>query len=108
MYGWQGGGMVLTLSTVLPEQGLALELISTYVGHSQTPTVATHLLLGPVGHEAQIHTRRHPHRDLDPVEDPRACVYDHVRELIEALQSAGRNAKVRLDESSFAELERVQ
>ena len=49
-YSWSAGGAVLTLSTVLPERGLAAELISTYVGHTDTPTIATHLMLGPVGH----------------------------------------------------------
>jgi hypothetical protein len=107
-YGWQGGGMVLTFSTVLPERGLALELISTYVGHPQTVTITTHLLLGPVGRQAQIHTNEHAHEQLDPVENPRACAYDHARELIEALESLGRAASVRLDEFSFIQLERVE
>ena len=107
-FGWQGGGMVLTVSTVLPEPGLALELISTYVGHPQTPTVATHLLLGPVGQRAQVHVSEHPHEQLDPVENPRACAYDHAEQLIESLHVLGRAASVRLDESSFAELERIE
>jgi hypothetical protein len=107
-YGWQGGGRVLRFSTVLPEPGLALELISTYVGHPHTATIATHLLLGPVGHPAQIHTRELGDQQHDPVENPRACAYDHARELIEALQSLGHVASVRLDESSFGQLERVE
>lgn len=100
--------MVLSFSTVLPERGLALELISTYVGHPQTVTIATHLLLGPVGHRAQIHASEHPHDQLDPVDAPRACVYDHADQLIEALHALGHEASVRLDESSFAQLERVE
>lgn len=107
-FGWQGGGMVLTFSTVLPERGLAVELISTYVGHPQTATVATHLLLGPVGHPAQIHASELVHEQVDPVENPRACAYDHARELIEALRSLGREVSVELDESSFVQLERVE
>jgi hypothetical protein len=107
-YAWQGGGMVLSFSTVLPERGLALELISTYVGHPQTVTIATHLLLGPVGHRAQIHASEHPHDQLDPVEAPRVCAYDHADQLIEALHALGHEASVRLDESSFAQLERVE
>jgi hypothetical protein len=107
-YGWQGGGMVLSFSTVLPEQGLALELISTYVGHPQTVTIATHLLLGPVGHRAQLHASEHPHDQLDPVEAPRACAYDHADQLIEALHALGHEASVRLNESSFVQLERVE
>lgn len=107
-FGWQGGGRVLTFVTVLPERGLALELISTYVGHPEIATIATHLLLGPVGHPAQIHTSELVDEQLDPVENPRACAYDHARELIEALQSLGHVASVRLDESSFGQLERVE
>jgi hypothetical protein len=108
IYGWQGGGMVLTFSTVLPERELALELISTYVGHPHTVTIATHLLLGPVGRRAEIHTSEHPHEELDPVESPRGCAYDHVERLMESLHRLGREASVRLDESSFAQLQRVE
>jgi hypothetical protein len=100
--------MVLTISTVLPERGLALELISTYVGHPHTGTLATHLLLGPVGHPAEIHTSEHEHEHLDPVERPRACAYDHAHQLIDTLRAIGREASVQLDELSFAELERVE
>jgi hypothetical protein len=107
-YGWQGGGMVLTLSTVLPERGLALELISTYVGHPRTATVTTHLLLGPVGHQPQIRTAEHRHEHLDPVENPRACAYDHAEQLIESLHRLGREARVRLADASFVQLERVE
>src|SRR5690242_13930876 len=91
-YGWQGGGKVLTFSTVLPERGMALELISTYIGHPHTATIATHLRLGPVGHSPEIHTREHPHEQLDPVENPRACAYDHAEQLIESLQALRRDA----------------
>ena len=107
-YGWQGGGMVLTFSTVLPKRDLALELISTYVGHPHTATVATHLLLGPVGHPAQLHVTEHAHEHLDPVENPRACAYDHAEQLIEALHAEEREARVQLDESSFVQLERIE
>lgn len=65
-YSWSGGGMVLTLSSVLPDRGLAVELISTYVGHPNTHTIATHLMLGPVDHPAEIHTTEHEH--LNPAE----------------------------------------
>ena len=107
-YSWAGGGMVLTISTVLPERGLAVELISTYVGHPHTGTIATHLLLGPVGHPAEIHTAGHEHEHLDPVERPRECVYDHAHQLIETLRAAGYQASVQLDELSFEQLERVE
>ena len=100
------GGAVHTLSTVLPGRGLAAELISTYVGHTDTPTIATHLMLGPVGQPASIATAEHAHEDLDPVESARECAYDHAHQLIELLDAAGRQVTVQLDELSFTELER--
>jgi hypothetical protein len=105
-YSWSGGGMVLTLSTVLPDRSLAVELISTYVGHPNTRTIVTHLMLGRGEHPADIHTTEYV--NLNPVERPRECAYDHARQLIEALQATGRQASVQLDELSFAELESVE
>jgi hypothetical protein len=107
-YSWSAGGAVLTLSTVLPARDLAAELISTYVGHADTPTIATHLMLGPVGHEAGIHTAEHAHERLDPVESARECAYDHAHQLIERLGTAGHNISVELGEDSFRQLERVE
>ena len=92
-YGWSGGGSVLTLSTVLPERGLAAELISTYVGHTDTPTIAT---------------AEHALEDLCPVESARECAYDHAHRLIEVLGATGRHVSVQLDERSFTQLERVE
>jgi hypothetical protein len=105
-YAWSGGGTVLTISTVLPDRGLAAELISTYVGHPSTGTVATHVMLGPVGRESDISTVEHER--LSPAESARECAYDHAHQLIDQLRAAGRDATVELDELSFAELERVK
>ena len=55
---------MLTLSTVLSERGVAAELISTYVGHTDTPTIVTHLMLGPVGQPSSIATAEHAHENL--------------------------------------------
>jgi hypothetical protein len=107
-YHWAGGGAVLTLATVLPERCLAAELISAYVGHAGTPTIATHLMLGPVGRPATIHTAEHAHEQLDPVDAARDCAYDHAHQLIELLRAAGCQGRVQLDELSFTELERVE
>jgi hypothetical protein len=107
-YSWSGGGAVLTLSTVLPAQDLAAELISTYVGHADTPTIATQLMLGPAGHAAGIHTAEHAHERLDPVESARECVYDHAHQLIKRLGAAGHKVSVELGEHSFKQLERVE
>lgn len=105
-FAWGGGGTVLTISTVLPERGLSVELISTYVGHASTPTIATHLMLGPAGQENDVATDQHEH--LAPAENARECAYDHAHRLIEALRAASGEASVLLDELSFAELERVE
>lgn len=107
-YTWAAGGMVLTIATVLPERGLAVELISTYVGHPQTATIATHLTLGPVGRASEICTVEHEHDHLNPVQRARECAYDHVHQLIETLGAAGHEVSVELDEQAFAELERVE
>jgi hypothetical protein len=107
-YGWSGGGGVLTLSTVLADRGLAAELISTYVGHTDTPTIATHLMLGPVDQPARILTVEHAHEQLDPVERARECAYDHGHQLIELLGAEGRHVSVELNEQSFTQLERVE
>jgi hypothetical protein len=107
-YSWAAGGAVLTLSTVLPDRGLAAELISTYVGHVNTPTIVTHLMLGPVGHTATIRTEEHAHEHLDPVEGARECAYDHAHQLIELIGATGRQVNMQLDEQSFAALERIE
>jgi hypothetical protein len=105
-YSWSAGGRVLTLSTVLPDRDLAVEMISTYVGHPKTPTIATHLILGPVDHPAEIRTAQHEH--LNPAENARECAYDHAHQLIKALGAAGHQANVQFDELTFSEIERIE
>jgi hypothetical protein len=99
---------VLTLSSVIPERGLAIELISVYVGHGATSTIATHLMLGPAGHAPTIHAADHAHQCVDPVESARECAYDHAHQLIELLSADGREIAVELGEHSFTQLERVE
>jgi hypothetical protein len=107
-YSWAGGGMVLTISTVLPQRDLAVELISTYVGHPHTPTIVTHLMLGPPGRVAEVRSIQRANADLDPIEGARECAYDHAHELIDGLGVLGHEIAVQLDERTFAELERVE
>ncbi len=107
-YTWAGGGMVLTISTVLPQRDLAVELISTYVGHPHTRTIVTHLMLGPPGRMARIRSIQRAHEDLDPIEGARECAYDHAHELMDAVGGLGHEIGVELDERTFAELERVE
>jgi hypothetical protein len=66
-YTWSAGGLVLTIATVLPDSGLAFELISPYTGHQETDTIATHLTLSS-SRRGDIDSRRHPHEQLNPVE----------------------------------------
>lgn len=106
-YAWSAGGLVLTIATVLPEPGLAFELISTYTGHHDTDTIATHLTLGQ-GRDSEIDSCRHPHEQLNPVELARACAYDHASRLIEALGDSQHPARVELGEHTFRNLERVE
>lgn len=106
-YAWSAGGLVLTIATVLPEPGLAFELISTYTGHTDTDTIAIHLMLGQ-GRASEIDGCRHPHEQLNPVELARACAYDHASRLIEALGDSQHPARVELAEHTFRDLERVE
>lgn len=106
-YAWSGGGLVLAISTVLPDAGLALELISTYVGHEDTDTVATHLTLAQ-GQDGQIESFRHRHDELNPTELARACAYDHVSRLLGVLADRSLVAQAAVDEHSFHQLERVE
>jgi hypothetical protein len=106
-YAWSGGGLVLTITTVLPDAGLAFELISTYVGHQDTDTIATQLTLGE-GHEGRIETIHHRRDELNPTELARACAYDHVARLLSALADRSWDATADLDEHTFRELERVE
>ena len=98
---------MLTIATVLPESGLAFELISTYTGHPDTDTIATHLILGQ-GRDGEIDSCRHPHEQLNPVELAHACAYDHASRLIEALGDSRCPARVELSEHTFRELERIE
>lgn len=103
-YEWSGGGLVLTITTVIPERELAFELISTYAGHQDTETVAVHLTLG-CGRAGEIGTSRHSGAELNPVDGARACAYDHAHRVIEAL---GDGAQVALGEHTFSEFERLE
>jgi hypothetical protein len=107
-YTFAGGGSVLTIATVLPERGLAFELVSTYVGWPGINTNATHLALGPVGQPPSIEQAEHDHDQLNPVTDARACAYDHAQRLIEQLAALGHRASLQVDELTFTALERVE
>ena len=83
------GLYVLVLQTVMPQRGLAVELHSTFVGHSAVRTRATHLLLGPVGQPPRVSARHDASGIVDPVNRPDSCVYAHCHELIGLLAERG-------------------
>lgn len=90
----RSGPYVLVLQTVMPQCGLAVELHSTFVGHSAVPTQATHLLLGPVGRPPHVATRDDASGIVDPVNRPDSCVYAHCHELIDLLAEHGLSVTV--------------
>jgi hypothetical protein len=101
------GAHVLTVHTVIPRAGLALELHSTFVGHSGVSAHVVHLTLGPPGREPTITSADHDD-DLDPTYAPRACAYEHAQHLIEVLSGLGHRAAVDVrGERAFDGLERV-
>jgi hypothetical protein len=101
-------GAALMISTVIPERGLAFELVSTYVGAAGVPTHSIQLVRGPVGHESQIESVEHDPDRLDPALDPRGCAYDHAHRLIEKLSALGYDARLEIDERTFTALERIE
>ena len=90
----RSGPYVLVMQTTLPQPGLAVELHSTFVGHSAAPTHAAHLLLGPVGHPPHLSTHDDAASIVDPVNRPDSCVYAHCHELIDLLAQRGLNLAV--------------
>lgn len=107
-YTFAAGGSVLTIATVLPERGLAFELVSTYVGWPGVHTNVTHLALGPAGYSPSVEQAEHDHEQLNPVTEARACAYDHAQQLIERLTALGHRTSLRVDELTFCALERVE
>ena len=74
-YAWTGGGLVLTISTVLPGRELAVELISVYTAGG-ADVIATHSISGrdlPT-RLASEHQRGRPHHDAPRRRPPRLRV----------------------------------
>ena len=99
------GAHSLTIVTALPDRGLATELTSSFVGHEGVATHATHLALGPPGHEPQIYVREYEHAHVDPVLGPRDCAYEHVAILLEQLTELGYGVSIEVPDDAFEELE---
>ena len=105
-YWWSGGGAVLTIATVVSGQAEALEVISTYIGHPDTDTVVTHLVISGAL-SARVDTVSHPHRELNTVGLTRQCAYEHCNWLMDALSERGQFSRVLLGEDTFEQLESV-
>lgn len=72
----------------------AVELHSTFVGHTAVPTHVSHLLLGPVGQPPRVVTRDDESGIIDPVNRPDSCIYAHCHELIDLLDTYGLDLAV--------------
>ncbi len=99
------GAHALTIVTALPKKGLALELTSSFVGHEGVDTHATHLALGPPGHEPRISLREYENANVDPMYGPRDCAYEHVAILLEQLTELGYDVSIVVPDDAFEELE---
>ena len=102
------GAYVLTVATVLPDRGLAFELVSSFVGHRDVATHVTHLTLGPAGKAAEIGAHDHAHESLDPMIRARECAYEHVQVLLQQLTSLGHDVSIDVPDDAFDELERIE
>jgi len=99
------GAHALTIVTTLPQRGLAFELTSTFVGHEDVATHATHLALGPPGHRPEISVTEYEHLSVDPVLSPRDCAYEHVAIILEQLTQLGYEVSIQVPDDAFQELE---
>jgi hypothetical protein len=102
------GPYVLVIATVLPELGLAVEVHSTFVGHEGVPTCATHLTLGPAGHDPVIVPVEHERANLDPTIKARECAYEHAGVVLETLKRLGYEVGIDVPDNAFEELERIE
>jgi ABC-type transporter Mla subunit MlaD len=88
------GAYVVVLATALVDPQAPVSITSTYVGQRKTATHATHLTLRP-GSDPQIDTRMHALGTLPVDEDERhGCLYDHLQQLLTALQSLGYDTRI--------------
>lgn len=95
------GAYILVIETVLPDQ--AIDLHSTYTGHANVKTQATHLVLTPDLREAT--TVEHDHDQLPVTHARRTCLYDHLHQLQDLLQENGMQAHIPIDEQAVKAIE---
>jgi hypothetical protein len=102
------GAYVLVIATTLPEPGLAIEVHSTFVGHPDVSTCATHLRLGPIGQPPFTIVAEHEHTEMNPKTRPRECAYEHAEILLQTLNSLDYQAAIDVPDDAFSELERAE
>jgi hypothetical protein len=102
------GAHILTIVTLLLERRLSIEHDSTFMGHGKVAMRATHLTLGPPGHDPIARSEIYEHNRVDPVTGERGCVYEHVQVLLEHLRDLGYDATVDVPDNAFKELEHVE
>ncbi len=95
------GAYILVLETVLPDQ--AIDLHSTYTGHTSVKTQATHLILTPDLREAT--TVEHDHDQLPVTHSRRTCLYDHLHQLQGVLQDHGIDAQLPVEDDAIEAIE---
>ncbi|HEX5308073.1 MAG TPA: hypothetical protein VFW38_03225 [Solirubrobacteraceae bacterium] len=95
------GAYVLALSTVLPDQ--AIDLHSTYTGHPEANTLASHLLLARDAYQAIAAT--HDHDDLPLTHQRRRLLYDHLQRLQELLAQLDIDARLQVDDHAIETIE---
>ena len=96
---------VLLITTVIPDERAPLTLHSAYLGQHGEVTAATHLLLAPDTDPTPV-MREHP-ADAMPVADPERhrCLYDHLQQLLDALNRNGHHARVDVVDAALASID---
>ena len=88
------GAYVIVLSTTTASPRAAISVTSTYVAHHDTDTHATHLVMRR-GADPQMETRLHRRGTLaGDAEDRRACLYEHLQQVLAALSAGSRQASI--------------
>ena len=94
------GGYHVALSTVLLDSATPLEVHSSYLGHRDTATCATHLTLSP-GAAGTRHVE-HDHDHLPVTHARERCLLDHLQVLVELAARQGHTLAVELPDSVLA------
>jgi hypothetical protein len=88
------GAYVIVLTTTTDSPRAAISVTSTYVAHEDTDTHATHLVMRR-GAGPQMETRLHRRGGLAiGAEERRACLYEHLQQVLSALSAGRRHASI--------------